>query len=63
MYVSDLELSELGDDEFGILLSEFQSAIIEPASASVSRLAILLVALFAILIVILCIVTASVFFR
>ena len=61
LYVSENGIKD--DAEYEMLLSDFQIALMVPADAAVSKIAILLVAVFAILIVILCIVTASVFFR
>ena len=61
LYVSETGIKD--DAEYEMLLSDFQIALMVPADATVSKIAILLVAVFAILIVILCIVTASVFFR
>ena len=61
LYVSENGIKD--DAEYETLLSDFQIALMVPADAAVSKIAILLVAVFAILIVILCIVTASVFFR
>jgi len=60
LYVSENGIKD--DTEYEMLLSDFQIALMVPADATVSKIAILLVAVFAILIVILCIVTASVFF-
>ena len=61
LYVSENGIKD--DAEYEMLLSDFQIALMVPADVTVSKIAILLVAVFAILIVILCIVTASVFFR